>query len=136
MDRFLSVPEVYRIVPNSQSYIIDKDCNILGGNGKIHVELVVEHLDLIDEMDETIRYDYCVELLENGTTTCVLDYFIDEMIQDYNIFEFIVNNKTSVITVRPHLNGKRPSRKQMKELKDWAIEQGLDEEIVFDYVSA
>lgn len=136
MDRFLSVPEVYRIVPNSQSYIIDKDCNILGGNGKIHVELIVEHLDLVEEMDETIRYDYCVELLENGTTTCVLDYFIDEMIQDYNIFEFIVNNNTSIITVRPHLNGKRPSRKQMKELKDWAIEQGLDENILFDYVSA
>lgn len=136
MDRFLSVPEVYRVVPNSRSYIIDKDCNIVGGHGKIHVELIVEHLDLVEEMDETIRYDYCVELLENGTTTCVLDYFIDEMIQDCNIFEFIVNNNTSIITVRPHLNGKRPSRKQMKELKDWAIEQGLDENILFDYVSA
>jgi hypothetical protein len=35
--------------------------------------------------------------------------------------------------VRPHENGDKPSRKQLKELSDWAIENGYSEEIKIDW---
>jgi hypothetical protein len=54
-----------------------------------------------------------------------------EFIKKNSIFELVMDEKYKTIYVRP--NGRRrPSPSQIKMLKDWAIENGYDENILFD----
>jgi hypothetical protein len=119
---------------SADGYIIDEKNNVVSCDGDTHINFIISHYDLSDDLEKVFRDNFGQELSWDKDWETITEYVEDFMIEK-EIFPVIVDWKNSQVYVRP-VGKITPSKRKIKELSDWAIETGRNEEIIVDYVTA
>ena len=120
-------------IDNAKAYIIDGDNNIIEA-GYAHITFIIEHYDLTTGIIERFSEEFGEEIDWERDDDVITEYVKDFML-DEHIYNVVVDTKNKQVYVRPNL-GTKPSPSQMHALSDWAIENGLNENIIVDVVCA
>ena len=130
--------KIYRLswyIDHATAFIIDSSCEIT--KVEVHIMGVLELYDLQDDMINTFEK----EVAEEGEE---FDYdedwefvsiYVSDFMDDHGIFAIVADFQGKQIYVRPNRSN-RPNARQMKALRDWAIENECSPEIIFDLVCA
>jgi len=127
--------KIYRLayyIDHATAFIIDGNCEITKVD--THIQGIIELYDLNDGLVSTFKDNFGEELDWDKDWDTVVDYVHDFM-QDQDIFAVVADFPNHHIYVRPRM-GEQPNARQMKELSDWAVENGCSEEIIVDMVIA
>ena len=135
----LSQAKGYFFLDNAIPYLIDDQCKII--QVQDHLSGVMEEYDIsIDQIAEDLGINQedpeeSLDQFDSNDYESTIAPWIKQFACDNNIFFVVVDNKNKQVYVRPN-EDENPSRKQLKELSDWAIEQGYSEKIIIDYAVA
>jgi len=102
-----------------------------------HLDTVLDYFDdLEDEIHDVFEDTFGEPIdMSNDHDMDVFNEYVKDFMETNNVFAVVMDQTNKEIHVRPN-NGKKPSQKQIKELKDWAIENNYDTKIIFDMAIA
>ena len=121
-------------IRNAEAYFIDGDNHIYKCEDFTHFDSIKNTYGLEEKMKKAFKELYHKPIDWDRDNSWVHDYITDFM-EENKIFCIIVDRNTSQVYIRP-TESLRPSESQIKEVSDWAIINGYDEDIVIDQVYA
>lgn len=124
-------------INSAKPFLLLQDGKLLSVKDTDHLSAVVEYYDELYD-DIMIQFQSTFGEKLNFSEYSDVEYYnecIKDFMKENNIFPVIVDLNDKRVYVRPVL-GKKPSTKQLKDLKDWAIENGFDSDIKIDTVFA